>query len=590
MGDTATIATTFRDGQVVWEVEGKPVAVRLSLDVISRLGMAVREGFKALPRRGLETGGLLIGTKKEEGSRIFVDVQDFEAVESEHAAGPSYLLSEADRQLLEARIAVRGTSSRKPSVVGFYRSHTRSGFGISMEDELLFSRYFRKASDVFLLIKSNNGGPPTGGFVIREGGKILSDVPYAQFTFTPDIPLPPPREISAPPPAPAATAPLPAQAVRKPAPPAAAPLPVATAQADRKPAPERNALAIPKRVWLGAGGVMVVALVAAIWLGAWRQNAGSAHPTPPPPLALSVSSSGNGLRLSWDHRASLGASKAILWIEDGNAEQRVELDSHQLAEGSIAYWPRSSDVNFRLQLMVQGGSASESVRSIGGPFQPAPAAAPAAAASPVFPQILPSPPQVVRVSRAEGLSRPRVRAFQWTDPAPAQPAAIPDPPPTPMMAPSLPAGEAFLHPVVPVDSPSYPGPAVAAVRITVEPVSHFSRRIPLVGKRHKQEDYIPPAPFGALALPRPPSDSAARDVNIDVKVYVNSAGKVDYSEVLSKVTVADRDFAAAAIFSARKCEFVPAREGDEAVPGEVILHYRFGPGTHAAGDEALTAR
>ncbi|HTP35901.1 MAG TPA: hypothetical protein VMJ75_27190 [Candidatus Acidoferrales bacterium] len=588
MGDVATIATTIRDGQMVWEVEGKPVAVRLSIDVISRLGMAVREGFKALPRRGLETGGLLIGTKKEEGNRVIVDVQDFEAVESEHAAGPSYLLSEADRQLLEARIAVRGTSSRKPSVVGFYRSHTRSGFGITMEDELLFSRYFRKSSDVFLLVKSNEGGPSTGGFVIREGGKILSDVPYAQFTFSPDIPLPP-HEISAPPAA-AAFPPAAAQAVRKPAPPAAAAtLPPAAVQMVQKPKPELNATVIPKRVWLGGGGVVVVALVAAIWLGAWKQNAGSSHPTPPPPLALSVSSIGNGLRLSWDHQASVRASKAILWIEDGNAEQRVELDSHQLADGSIAYWPRSSDVNFRLQLMVPGGSASESVRSIGGPFQPATVAAPAAAASPVFPQILPSP-EVVRVSRTEAPSRPRVRAFNWTEPVSAQPAAIPDPPPTPMVAPSLPAGDAFLHPVVPAETPSYPATGVASVRVRVEPVAHFSRRVPLVGRRHKHEDYVPPAPLGTLALPKPPTGGAARDVNIDVKVYVNSAGKVDYSEVLSKVTVADRDFAAAAIFSARKCDFVPAREGDEAVPGEVILHYQFGSSLPAAEDQAMAAR
>jgi hypothetical protein len=184
MESAATAGTTQRDGGVVWEVAGKPVSVRLSLDVVGRLCMAVREGFKALPRRGLETGGLLIGTRKKAGNRVIVDIGDFEAVESEHAAGPSYLLSETDRRLLEARITAHRAARTERCVVGFYRSHTRSGFAMTMEDSYLYSTYFREASDVFLLIKSNEGSPPTGGFIIREGGKILADTPYAQFPFS----------------------------------------------------------------------------------------------------------------------------------------------------------------------------------------------------------------------------------------------------------------------------------------------------------------------------------------------------------------------------------------------------------------------
>jgi len=62
-------------------------------------------------------------------------------------------------------------------------------------------------------------------------------------------------------------------------------------------------------------------------------------------------------------------------------------------------------------------------------------------------------------------------------------------------------------------------------------------------------------------------------------VYVNQSGKVDYSEVLSKVTPDNRDLAASAVFSARKCEFSPAHSGSETVPGEVILHYQYAPAT-----------
>src|SRR6185369_13773990 len=105
--DGTGVAPTVSDGWLVWESPGKPVSVRLSPDVTGRLAMAVREGFKALPRRGLETGGLLIGTRRAENHPVIIEIDDFEAVESEHAAGPAYLLSPADRSLLEERISAR---------------------------------------------------------------------------------------------------------------------------------------------------------------------------------------------------------------------------------------------------------------------------------------------------------------------------------------------------------------------------------------------------------------------------------------------------------------------------------------------------
>src|SRR6185295_9489930 len=99
------VAAAASDGWVVCEMPGKRVVVRVGSDVVGRLGQAVSEGFKAHPRRGLETGGLLIGTRRHSGGDVVVEIVDFEAVESEHAAGPSYLLSEPDRRLLESRIA-----------------------------------------------------------------------------------------------------------------------------------------------------------------------------------------------------------------------------------------------------------------------------------------------------------------------------------------------------------------------------------------------------------------------------------------------------------------------------------------------------
>jgi hypothetical protein len=148
---------------------------------------------------------------------------------------------------------------------------------------------------------------------------------------------------------------------------------------------------------------------------------------------------------------------------------------------------------------------------------------------------------------------------------------------------ALPKDISFLRAIVPIRGPDSNGDTNAYLRVRVEPVQRLSRNFPLVGKRRLQTTYVPPAPVREPSVPALPVQNLEHPVNIDVKAYVDQSGKVDYSEVLSKVTSSDRDLAAAAVFSARKCEFTPAREGSEPVRGEVILHYQFGPAAHAAG-------
>ena len=81
-----------------------------------------------------------------------------------------------------------------------------------------------------------------------------------------------------------------------------------------------------------------------------------------------------------------------------------------------------------------------------------------------------------------------------------------------------------------------------------------------------------------------------RDVQINIKVYVNAAGKVEYAEVISKVAEADRDLASLAMFAARRWEFAPARSAGSAVAGEVILHYQFSAVPRVNGPQTLATR
>ena len=61
-----------------------------------------------------------------------------------------------------------------------------------------------------------------------------------------------------------------------------------------------------------------------------------------------------------------------------------------------------------------------------------------------------------------------------------------------------------------------------------------------------------------------------------MRAYITGSGKVTYAEMLSKVTEANRGLASLAVFDARHWEFMPAQLGAQMVPGQVILHYRFG--------------
>jgi hypothetical protein len=95
---------------------------------------------------------------------------------------------------------------------------------------------------------------------------------------------------------------------------------------------------------------------------------------------------------------------------------------------------------------------------------------------------------------------------------------------------------------------------------------------------HPAPEYEPPTPVHEST---PVVDDHLRrslesEVPVDVRVYINRSGKVDYAELLSDITGRNRDLATLAVFDARHWEFTPARSGTRIVPGRAILHYRFG--------------
>src|SRR5689334_24680772 len=103
-----------------WTCPSKPLSVQFSPEVVNRLGLEAMEAFKAVPRRGLEVGGVLLGRSEIRDGITILYIEGFEAVESEHRSGPNYQLSETDLERLEE------TFRHHRDIVGIYRTQTRS--------------------------------------------------------------------------------------------------------------------------------------------------------------------------------------------------------------------------------------------------------------------------------------------------------------------------------------------------------------------------------------------------------------------------------------------------------------------------------
>src|ERR1019366_1868977 len=230
------------------------------------------------------------------------------------------------------------------------------------------------------------------------------------------------------------------------------------------PAPRRTTWMVRRPVWLATAAA--VALCVALSIGIRKGSPGSIPAKPGLSLALNVTNAGNSLRLSWDRQSSGHAGNAVLWIKDGQQEQRFELDSKQLSEGSVTYWPRNSDVNFRLQLLSPGANVTESVRAIGGPSRalvvvPAPTAAAVKA----------SPGTVRSRNQIGAASRRHSRAFVLPQPKPGPatvtPASIPDPPTTqPVVALPLEHRKDFLNLIMPANRPGTGDGADSSLRVS----------------------------------------------------------------------------------------------------------------------------
>ena len=562
-----------------WSESERKFAIHVPPDVIRRLGAECWIGFKRVPRRGLEIGGILLG-RTETGDDITTFwIDGFEQVESEHRSGPSYVLSESDFSHLQEAI-----KKNKSASLGIFRSQTRSEqLTLQEPDVNLFGRCFETGSAVFLML-----GPVPGiaAFFAQADGSLKCIHQFA---------LPSSRmSTMAGKTAPVSQPEQPRVLALTEAQPCDPPV-----EHDEKPTEEPAILVVPKAAvsktvvnkasWMVAAvaAALVLAASASMTLKAPKPLLAAPDRKPPEYLHLTVERAGSALRLLWDQNSSTvhAAARAVLHIEDGNAQTDRDLGPSQLSAGSITYEPKSPDVTFRMDVYSTQPNASGLVQVMNLPAQAViprnPAVDPeykrAATPAPATPAPATPAPAQIPIAQAQ------VEITKVVNPvAPAASIAVASP--IPPAAPSLverAEAATVVRPSAAQPSTSQHDPSIAMVAELVSD-SRLVRvigKVPLLRRLRKQEQTTAAVPLyqAQPTLRTLDMQGLFQPASVAVKVYVAESGAVKRAEIVEYGDPPNWSLANASLAAARKWTFHPARLDDMAVSSEVVLHFRFNP-------------
>jgi len=592
-----------------WSECDRKFAIYFPPDVISRLGAESWIAFKRVPRRGLEIGGILLGRTETRDDITTFWIDGFQQVESEHRLGPSYVLSESDISHLQEAI-----TKKKSASLGIYRSQTRSEQLVLQEPDVnLFGRCFEARPALFLML-----GPVPGiaAFFAQADGSLKCvhqfSLPSSRMsmmagrTATGSEPDQPPALAL-----PEAQASRQPGDVEKPAVPirlgVVAPKAVAAKRVLLKAALSKalsKALASKDR-WLfpAISAVLILSVIGSMTWKTPRPLLAAPDRKPPEYLHLTVERAGSALRLLWDQNSSTvhAATRAVLHIEDGNAQSDRDLDPSQLSAGSITYEPKSPDVSFRMDVYSTQPNASGLVQVMNLPAQAAiPRNVPATPErKPTAPPPATHAPAHIPIAQAEA-APPQVQTAQVASPAAkvvspapstasiATGSAVPPAAPSFVEASSIERSSATPR-RSPTSDAAVPSPAAAAqhdpsIAMVAEPVSdsrlvRVIGKVPLLRRLRKQEKTTAAVPVyqAQPTLRSADKKGLVQPSAVAVKVYVAESGAVKRAEVVEFGDPPNWDLANASLAAARKWTFNPARLDDMAVSSEVILHFRFNP-------------
>ena len=187
---------------ISWSAPQGPFEIDYSPRVLDDIRLAVVDAFFLAPHGGVEIGGVLLGDFERKRLRI----TGYAPVECEHAFGPSFTLSDRDRERLAELLGRPSPPGWR--AVGWYHSHTRSEILFSDADREIHQRFFPETWQAALVLRPHAFQPTRAGFFFREAdGSIHGEASYAEFVLEPLPPRSGEVADDAPAPAPAPEAP-----------------------------------------------------------------------------------------------------------------------------------------------------------------------------------------------------------------------------------------------------------------------------------------------------------------------------------------------------------------------------------------------
>jgi hypothetical protein len=346
-----------------WGVEESPISIEYSLVVIEEIRQEVAQGLRRFSRGGLEVGGVLYGTREDRKVRVLA----MRSIECEHKEGPSFLLSQPDRDRLEQQLREDRNDPNLQGMVcvGWFVAHTRGELALTDSDQEIFRAYFSDPGQVTLVVLPTRGSAMRAGFFVWEDdGSLQAGSSYREFDFPDRLAalLDRPRGERSEPQRSgyrSGNVPIPIASRREPPPPPAEAAPATNP--GYVPAPPRGNRRWP---WVLAIAGVLIAVVAV--LGFRNYFA----PLPPEPMALVLVEDAGQLQVSWNpgSRPVGKAVRGYLEIVDGGESYTAPLDRPLLDAGKYVYVRRTGEVEVRLVMEdLDGTLTTEATKFLGRP-------------------------------------------------------------------------------------------------------------------------------------------------------------------------------------------------------------------------------
>jgi proteasome lid subunit RPN8/RPN11 len=390
----------------IWQVESQTPRIEYSLAVMEELRVYAEEGFQKIPHGGIEVGALLLG--KRDGENI--KISEWRPMACEHARGPGFTLSDADREALRESVASLSKTPelRDLTVVGWFHTHTRSKIFLSSEDLTVHESFFTEPWQIALVMKPQKDQPALAGFFVRDAtGNLSGESSALEFSVRPDVAqtLKPKRPsaggsfvgtarvVSGRPEGMARNERPMFRPVGEPRIPAeltagrgrplfdspprgheatpAAEVPslprVLSMPAPAAPAAAEFETTAP--VWLNrrvmtAAALLLMLAAAGLALQQWRSTRNGQN------AALKVEEVDQSLVITWDNAAGavMAAERGALRIVDGSTVRTVPLSQAAVRNGAVTYMRQADDVEVRLTLIRDNQTSIQGfARFVGGP-------------------------------------------------------------------------------------------------------------------------------------------------------------------------------------------------------------------------------